>query len=112
MCEKADPGRITGKVSGLSWEAERCPDASPDDALKTAFGGTLVGYGLGFLFGFSRTGRFLSAGLGACAGAIASRYHLNVDWDPDALRGEPASQAGGDDAPPPAEPDHPRVDSY
>ena len=86
-----------GKISGLSWETERCPDAQAGDGLKPAAIGGLIGFGLGHLLRAAPRGRLLLCAAGAFGGFLASRHHLNVDWDPDALRGgspkDPPSQA-------------------
>lgn len=81
------PRRLTGRFSGLSYEAERCPACGSGEQLKGAAGGGFLGYGLGLLLGASPVGRLLGAGVGAIAGALASQWHLRVDWDPEALRG-------------------------
>ncbi len=81
------PSRFTGRFAGFSYEAERCPACGSDERLKGAAGGGLLGYGLTLLLGASPAGRLLAAGVGAVTGALASQWHLRVDWDPEALRG-------------------------
>ena len=39
--------------------------------------------------------RLVAAAAGAIAGVIASRYHINLDWDPDFMRSRPGDD--GDD---------------
>lgn len=79
--------RYSGRLSGLSYEAERCPECGSGEQLKGAAGGGLIGWGLTLLLGASPGGRLLGAGVGAVVGALASRWHLRLDWDPEALRG-------------------------
>ena len=82
------PKRVTGKFSGLSYEAEPCPECRLTDQLKGAAGGGLIGWGAAtFLLGASPFGRLLGAGLGLAAGAVAAKWHVRVDWDPEALKG-------------------------
>jgi hypothetical protein len=88
------PKRVTGRFSGLSYEAEPCPECRLSDQLKGAFGGGLVGYGLSFLLGGSSFGRLIGAGLGLAAGAVAAKWHVRVDWDPEALKGLKVPGAG------------------
>ena len=93
------PKRFSGSMSGLHWEVEQCPDASPNDALKPAFLGGLLGFAVGFLTHTGMPGRLLLTGVGAVLGASASKYHVNVDWDPDHLRegGKDDSEHGDDE---------------
>jgi hypothetical protein len=85
----AGPRRITGKLSGLSYDAEPCPESTSRDQLKGAAGGGLLGWGVSFLLGASPGGRLMALLLGAGAGALAAKWHLRVDWDPEALRRSP-----------------------
>ena len=94
MSERQEPGTYKGRISGLRWEAEACPDARGEDTLKNAAIGGGVGYLSAILLGVSPQLRLVVAGLGALAGHVATKYHLNLDWDPDQLR--------GDEPPPPA----------
>lgn len=87
----AAPQRFTGRFSGFSYEAERCPACGSGEQLKGAAGGGFLAYGLTLLLGASPAGRLLAAGVGAIAGALASQWHLRVDWDPEALRGASSS---------------------
>lgn len=80
------PRRFSGRFSGFSYEAERCPACGPGERLKGAAGGGVLGYGLTLLLGASPGGRLLGAGVGALVGALASQWHLRLDWDPEALR--------------------------
>lgn len=93
------PKRFSGKFSGFSYDAESCPDCGTNDQLKGAAGGGLIGWGVMLLFGGSGAGRILGLGLGAALGAVAAKWHLRVDWDPEALRGGAAT------TPPPAAPE-------
>lgn len=91
---------LRGRVSGLRWEAERCPDARPGDALRPACLGGLVGLGIGLLGRLPAPVRLAAVAAGAAAGALASHYHLNLDWDPDHLRPDPPTpEAPEHDAP-------------
>lgn len=81
------PKRFSGKFSGFSYDAESCPDCGTNDQLKGAAGGGLIGWGVMLLFGGSSAGRILGLGIGAALGAVAAKWHLRVDWDPEALRG-------------------------
>lgn len=83
----SSPSRFTGRFAGFSYEAERCPACGSDEQLKGAAGGGILGYGLTLLLGASPAGRLLAAGVGAITGALASQWHLRLDWDPEALRG-------------------------
>lgn len=74
-----------GRCSGLEWEVEEVPGGG-QPMTDTLLAGA-VGYGVGFLLGFSPFGRILSAAAGAVGSHLASRYHVNLDWDPD--RGAP-----------------------
>jgi hypothetical protein len=84
--KKKDPNTYSGKLGGLRWEAESCPDATTEDSLKLSAGGGLVGFASALLMGLPPQLRLVVAAAGAIAGAVASKYHLNVDWDPDAFR--------------------------
>lgn len=86
------PHRFSGRFSGFSYEAERCPACGSGEQLKGAAGGGFLGYGLTLLLGASPGGRLLAAGVGAIVGAVASQWHLRVDWDPEALRSSSARQ--------------------
>lgn len=80
------PGGFKGTFSGLKVEVEPCPDCSREDTLKGAAVGGALGFGLSLLTRGTFMGRLIGAGLGAAAGALASRYHLYMDWDPDRVR--------------------------
>lgn len=80
-------GRLSGRFSGFSYEAEPCPECRGSERLKAIAGGGALGYGLSLLLGGSAAARLLGAGLGAGLGALASRWHLRLEWDPEALRG-------------------------
>lgn len=82
----AGPRRVTGSFSGLRYDAEPCPESTTRDQVKAAAGGGLVGWGLTFLLGASPAGRLLGLLVGGATGALAARWHLRVDWDPEALR--------------------------
>lgn len=94
------PKRFSGRLSGFSYEAESCPDCGTNDQLKAAAGGSLIGWGTMLLFGSSGAGRILGLGIGAALGAIAAKWHLRVDWDPEALK-----SGGAPSTTPPAAPD-------
>ncbi len=79
-----------GKLGGLRWEAESCPDATSPDTLKATAGGGLLGFGGAILMGLPPQLRLVAVAAGAIAGALASRYHLNLDWDPDFMRDSPS----------------------
>ena len=81
-----EPKSYSGKLGGLRWEAEPCPDAAQGDTIKLGAGGGLVGFASALLMGLPPQLRLVAAAAGAIAGAVASRYHLNLDWDPDSLR--------------------------
>ena len=96
--EPRDPGTYGGQISGLRWEAEKCPDASDGDLLKVGLGGGAIGFVGGLLMGFSPPMRLIAAAFGALIAQTSTRYHINLDWDPDALRGAPPPSDGdGDD---------------
>lgn len=92
------PKRVTGRFSGLSYEAEPCPECRLSDQLKGGAGGGLIGYGLTLLLGASPFGRLVGAGLGLAAGAVAAKWHVRVDWDPEALKGLKAPPTTGPEA--------------
>lgn len=73
--------------SGLKVEVERCPEAETN--MQTAVGLGAGAWGTGWLLGWSPVGRLLGAAVGASVGALANRYHVYIDWDPDRARGEP-----------------------
>lgn len=98
MTEKRDDqsgGQRSGNVSGLRWEAEECPDATSSDVFRSTASGGAIGFVSGMLLGMSPGLRIVAALAGAAVGHVASKYHLNLDWDPDQLRG-----GGSDDEPP------------
>jgi hypothetical protein len=102
MAEKRDDqatGQHSGALSGLRWEAEECPDATSSDIFRSTAGGGAIGFVSGLLLGMSPAMRIVAALAGAAVGHVSSKYHLNLDWDPDQLRG------GGDDEPPKHGPD-------
>jgi len=82
--ESAARRRYAGGFSGLRYEAEACPDA--DGALKAAAVGGAAGFAGAWLIGAHPVFRLLAAGAGAAAGAVLTRYHLYLDWDPDRYR--------------------------
>ena len=101
-------GRASGRVSGLRWEVERCPDATLRDALTPAAAGGALGLVASLLVRAPGSLRLVGAAAGAALGAFASQYHMNLDWDPDRLRGEPEPAAPEGDAPAdPPEPPQP-----
>ncbi|RMG07547.1 MAG: hypothetical protein D6731_23630 [Planctomycetota bacterium] len=79
--------RLEGRLGGLRWEAEPCPDASEGDRLR----GALIGGGAGLLSGLllrlPPSLRLLALAGGALVGRFAAGHHLNLDWDPDAAFG-------------------------
>lgn len=83
----AMPKRFSGRFSGFSYEAESCPDCGTNDQLRAASIGGLIGWGANLLLGSSSAGRILGLGLGAAVGAVVAKWHLRLDWDPEALRG-------------------------
>jgi len=86
---QSESHRWSGRISGLRWDVERCPDARWKDAVEPGVVGGLGGLLLGGLSRATPHGRLLVAALGAAAGVFASRYHVNLDWDPDRLREAP-----------------------
>jgi hypothetical protein len=105
MGEGAKAGGFKGSLSGLKLEVERCPDCSREDSIKGAAVGGAVGYGVSWLLGGSLVGRVVGAALGATTGALAARYHLYLDWDPDRVRyGDDPSRGP---VPPPSAPESP-----
>ena len=96
--------RYTGELSGLSWEVEACPDCVQGDTLKAAAGGGLIAWGAAMLLGIRSPGRLLAGVVGAAAGALASNFHMNFDWDPDRFRGEAQQDEDEDDGPAEAQP--------
>lgn len=95
MGEEGRPGGFKGSLSGLKVEVEPCPDCSREDTFKGAAVGGALGFALSWLLGGTLVGRLIGAAVGAGSGALAARYHLYVDWDPDRVR-------YGDDPNPPA----------
>ncbi len=92
--EANGPGtRYGGRVSGLRWEVERCPDATLRDAVTPAAAGGALGLVASLLVRAPGPLRLFGLAAGAALGAFASQYHMNVDWDPDRLRGEPEPPA-------------------
>jgi hypothetical protein len=83
--------------STLQWQATRCPDTRPGDTWAPAFVGGTLGWGLALLSGVSGPSRVLAAALGAAGGAIASQFHVRVDWDPDRWRDAPSSPPASTD---------------
>ncbi len=101
MDDAARPaGKLAGRISGLRWEAERCPEARWSDAPTPAAVGALIGFAAALFGRAPGSLRLIGAAAGAAVGALASQYHLNLDWDPDRLRGEPLPEP---DAPRPEE---------
>jgi hypothetical protein len=88
--------RLSGRLSGFSYDAEPCPEARSMDQLKAAAGGGLVGWGVGFLLGASPVGRLLAIGLGAAVGGVAAKWHLRGEWDPEVLQRLFSSRPSGD----------------
>ena len=91
-----EPQSYSGKLGGLRWEAEACPDATSRETIKATAGGSLAGFASAFLLGLPPQLRLVAAAAGGLAGALASKYHLNLDWDPDSLRGTPPSDEDDD----------------
>lgn len=88
------PRRVSGKLSGLSYEAEPCPECQLSDQMRGGAIGGVIGWAASLVLGASPFGRLLGAGLGIAAGAVAAKWHLRVDWDPEALKASPARPAG------------------
>ena len=80
------PAGFKGSLSGLKLEVEPCPDCSREDTVKGAAIGGAAGFGLSWLLGGSFLGRLIAVAAGAATGALASRYHVYLDWDPDRVR--------------------------
>lgn len=91
--------RFTGRLSGLAYQVEECPDGRGRDGKVAVAAGGGVGYLAGLLLGASFGGRLLGAALGAGAGAALARWHVRLDWDPDGLRAtlRQLGGAGGSD---------------
>ena len=104
MSEARDPGSYKGQISGLRWEAEKCPDAEDGDSMKATLGGGAVGFVGGILMGLPPQLRLVAAVVGAALGHVTTKYHVNLDWDPDALRRAPPPDDDNDDDPRPAPP--------
>jgi hypothetical protein len=81
-----EPRRVTGKISGLSYEAEACPECRLSDQLRSGTIGGVVGWVSTLLLGAPPFGRMLGAAAGIAVGAVAAKWHLRVDWDPEALK--------------------------
>ncbi|MGE0712002.1 MAG: hypothetical protein AB7N76_20385 [Planctomycetota bacterium] len=97
----AERRAYTADCSGFHLEAQECPECQPGDAWAPALVGGALAWGLALLSGVGAPGRVLAATLGAGAGALASRFHLNLDWDPDRLH--PRRRRPPADDRPPAE---------
>lgn len=72
-------------LSGLHVEAVECPEQR-DEGWTPALVGGALGWGAALLAGVGAPGRVLATALGALGGSLATRYHLNLDWDPDRIR--------------------------
>ena len=102
--EAREPGTYSGQISGLRWEAERCPDAEDSDSLKATLGGGALGFVGGLLMGMPPQLRLVAAAVGAAFGHVTTKYHINLDWDPDALRPPAPRDDDDDDDPRPSAP--------
>ncbi|MBL4849828.1 MAG: hypothetical protein JKY65_30235 [Planctomycetes bacterium] len=78
---KIGAGRV---IPGLSWEAEPVPE--PLDAFRPALVGGMVGWGVAIFMGARSPSQLLLTCLGAAAGAIAARYRVRLEWDPESPR--------------------------
>lgn len=75
--------RTRHTLSGFRLTVEKCPDASRSRALRGAlcFGG--AGAAIAFVVKRHPMAALCAGVVGGLAGALASRYHLAFDWDPD-----------------------------
>lgn len=78
--------RWSGRLAGMSYEAEECPDGRGRDGVLAVAGGGGLGWLAGMVLGMSPVGRIIGALVGAGAGAVLSRFHFRLDWDPDKAR--------------------------
>lgn len=78
--------RFSGKIAGLGYQLEECPDGGARDHAVACAGGGGLGFLATTLLGASLPGRLIGAALGAGAGAMLARWHMRLDWDPDGLR--------------------------
>ena len=90
-------------LSGLRVEAVECPEQH-DEGWTPALVGGALGWGAALMAGVGAPGRVLATALGALGGCLATRYHLNLDWDPNRVPRR-RSEALAPDATPDATPD-------
>lgn len=78
--------RYSGKIAGLGYQLEQCPDGGARDHAVACAGGGGLGLLATMLLGASLPGKLIGTALGAGADAMLARWHMRLDWDPDALR--------------------------